>query len=485
MSTLTGPVKHLRISFALRASFLGLVVFGMTWGTPDVSRSQDDPKISELSSDAQEALKEINEKRVRATISFLASDELRGRDTPSAGLDIASSYVASRFRGAGLEPLGGDDYFQKTEVATSQLPGTGSVSVEGKSLSVYGVLGAGPEDVAWSGEVAMVNADTPKDIDFGGAVSILAPAFAGPRDPSTFSRLLIRFQQQGAKAILVQVDEDHPLIGRAARAVEPRLIQTRGAITVPVLLIEKNELAGETKIQLAKQQFGKAEVKNVIGVLKGSDPELSKEAIIFSAHLDHIGEIGTVGDTINNGADDDATGVTGVLALADAYAALETRPKRSVIFMTFWGEEKGLLGSRHYANSPEWPLDKTVANLNLEMLGRPEPGANEKTWMTGWDQSDLGILVAKGADRIGVMVFEHPKFSAMLYRQSDNWSFVEKGVVAHSFSAGSLHSDYHQPSDEWERLELKHMTRVIQGFFAGSLPIADGEVTPKKAKGSR
>ena len=223
----------------------------------------------------------------------------------------------------------------------------------------------------------------------------------------------------------------------------------------------------------------------MIGVLRGSDPELAKQAIIFTAHLDHIGIANTTGDTINNGADDDASGVTAVLTLADAYTALPTKPKRSVIFMTFWGEEKGLLGSRHYTNDPTWPLTDTIANLNLEMLGRPEPGAHGKVWMTGWDQSDLGTLLKQGAQQAGVLVFEHPKFSGFLYRQSDNWSFVEKGVVAHSFSAGSLHSDYHKPTDEWERLRLDHMTKVIQGLFVGSLPLANGEVTPKKSANRR
>jgi Zn-dependent M28 family amino/carboxypeptidase len=219
----------------------------------------------------------------------------------------------------------------------------------------------------------------------------------------------------------------------------------------------------------------------VIGVLPGSDPELAKESIVFTAHLDHIGLKGSVGDTICNGADDDATGVTAVLTLADAFAALKTPPKRSVIFMTFWGEEKGLLGSRYYCENPVWPLDKTVANINIEMIGRPEAGANEKCWVTGWHNSDLGKLMNDGSQSVGILIFEHPKYSEMLYRASDNYSFVQKGVIAHSFSAGSLHEDYHQPSDEVEKLELKHMTRVIQGLFAGSLPIANAEVTPAKA----
>jgi len=116
------------------------------------------------------------------------------------------------------------------------------------------------------------------------------------------------------------------------------------------------------------------------------------------------------------------------------------------------------------------------------MIGRPEAGANEKIWMTGWQASDLGGLMNVESAKIGVEIFEHPRFSAMLYRASDNWSLVEKGVIAHSFSAGSLHADYHQPDDEWERLNIPHMTRVIQGLFIGSQGICNGLVTPKAAK---
>ena len=169
-----------------------------------------------------------------------------------------------------------------------------------------------------------------------------------------------------------------------------------------------------------------------------------------------------------------------MLSLADAYGALKERPARTIVFVAFWGEEQGLLGSRHLVADPVWPLKNTVCMINLEMIGRPEPGANGKVWMTGWNHSDLGSLMNQGSMRVGVPVFEHPKYSAMLYGASDNAPFARAGVVAHSFSAGSLHSDYHQPTDHWQKLETAHMARVIQGVFAGSLPIARGTATPHR-----
>ena len=110
--------------------------------------------------------------------------------------------------------------------------------------------------------------------------------------------------------------------------------------------------------------------------------------------------------------------MTAVLTLADVFSALEPRTKRSVVFMTFWGEERGMLGSKEMVEASPWPLDKLVAGINIEMIGRPEEGARNKIWMTGWTESDLGPLVALGARRVGVENFEHPSLSQRLYSAS-------------------------------------------------------------------
>jgi Zn-dependent M28 family amino/carboxypeptidase len=252
-------------------------------------------------------------------------------------------------------------------------------------------------------------------------------------------------------------------------------------LDVPVVVLPAGTpVAAEVTLKTPARRDVFTPVHNVAGVVRGRDPELSKQCLLISAHLDHIG-VGSRGgsdDTINNGADDNATGVTGVLMLAEAYAALDPAPRRSVMFVTFWGEEKGLLGSQEFAANSPWPLRDIVANLNLEMLGRPESGAENKGWCTGWTHSDFGELLAAGAQRADVTIFRHERFDEMLYSRSDNFSFVQKGVIAHSVSAGSLHDDYHQPGDEVSKLNLPHMTAVIRGLFAGSLPIAEGQLTP-------
>ena len=456
-----------------RAIVLSVIAF-----SGSVARAQQD-----LPPELVQPLTLINQKSVTATIAFLASDEMAGRDTPSREFDMAAAYVAARFRGAGLAG-GGDDgsFFQTTNIATVRLPDSGiSIQQDNQPIQHFGLLSGDAEARSFSGDVTFIAAD--EDIrqqKYDGPVYFDAGDLSDRPAISKLAIKILLLKQRGATAILIPVSADSPLVTIAQQKRQPALVQSRGGFAGPTLLVSPLQPGGIFKIEIPKQTGGQAAVRNVIGVLKGSDPKLANEAIIFTAHLDHIGQSTGVGDTIFNGADDDASGVTAVLTLADAYSALTTKPKRTVIFMTFWGEEKGLLGSNYYANHPTWPLEQTIANINIEMIGRPEPGANEKVWVTGWHYSSLGELMNQGSQKVGVLTFEHPKLSEMLYRASDNYSLVEKGVIAHSFSAGSLHSDYHQVGDEWEKLELRHMTRVIQGLFAGSLPIANGDVTPEK-----
>ncbi|MDB4534400.1 M28 family peptidase [Vicingaceae bacterium] len=431
----------------------------------------------------------ITERSVSATLTFLASDEMGGRGTPSPEFRIATAYVAARFRAAGLTGGGKDEsFYQVSPLDTVQMPASGVAFTceDGSAPENFGMLSGIDEDLSYSGSIP--TADVKSDDEFKGPVALAASAnFSGRRGLNNLTRAANKLRQRGATAIILHTDEDNSLVAQARlNQQRPQIASKRSRMPIPVLLVGKEALKdAKYQLRLPKRTKRKAEIRNVIGVLKGSDPELSKEAIVISAHLDHLG-IRNGEDPIYNGADDNASGVTGVVSLADAFGALETPPKRTLIFMAFWGEERGFLGSRHFVDNPLWPLEKITANVNIEMIGRPEDGARNKAWGTGWDQSDLGPLLAVGAERLDTVIFEHPKFSGgMLYNASDNAPFVAKGVIGHSFSAGSLHADYHQPSDEWQKLEFDHMTAVARGLFAGILPIANGELTPKKSANRR
>jgi len=446
----------------------------------------DDPVVRELTAAESAVVESITQSSVLGTVGFLASDEMAGRDTPSPELTIASAYVAARFRAAGLEGLGPDGSFFQTHEYSQSIPpaNPGSLSVQGRDVRLLDALFGAVDATEIRGRLVTADAEVSE-----GTIAVVTepalPPQAMDRPASALAavaRAVLPVQSAGASAVLVLTAADSPLLSlNQSLRLRPATIPQQLRPRVPVILVAAAEkLSGEAVLNAAAEEPLVSDVRNVIGVVRGSDPELTQEAIIISAHLDHIGRVSgdRGGDTINNGADDNATGVTAVITLADAFGRLEQKPRRSVIFMTFWGEEKGLLGSRAYCETPLWPLQKTVANINIEMIGRPEEGADSKAWGTGWTRSSLGSQLAAGAERVGVEIFHREDVSEMLYTRSDNYAFVGKGVIAHSYSAGSLHSDYHRPTDEVERLNIPHMTHVIQGLFAGSLPLAWGELTP-------
>jgi Peptidase family M28 len=444
-------------------------------------------KLEDLTVAEYKALERVTESSVTGTISFLASDELAGRGTPSKEFTIATAYVASRFRAAGAKGLGQDgSYFVESIVDTVQTPDSGStLQIADGTAPAFTLFNPAAAPFAFEGQIPLVAKDGSLPNDKAGPAVMIwdDSADAGPKAASLLRRRAVALADKKVTALLVVTSPQGELWKMASQWQRgSRLDEERGRIEIPILLVAKKTWTDDSvcNLKLPAVLTAKASVRNVVAVIEGSDPELSQEAVFYSAHLDHLGGNGTGEDKIFNGADDDASGVTAVLTLADAYGALEPRAKRSVVFMTFWGEEHGMLGSKKLIENSPWPLNKLVAGINIEMVGRPEEGARNKTWMTGWTESDLGPLVAMGARRVGVENFEHPSLSKRLYAASDNISFVNKGVIAHSFSAGSLHGDYHQPTDEWQRLDLPHMTQVIRGLYAGTLPIAQGIMTPVK-----
>lgn len=444
--------------------------------------SAEDLSVSALNADQKNALEAITQRRILGTVSFLASDEMAGRDTPSKELTIATSFVAARFREAGLEAIGDSGtYFQSHSFETVQPPDQSALLLidDKKSFHRLPVIAATDEAISISDTVYT----EAQALTGGAAIALLQdvklPPQAAARPASAVAFLARRIRpltEKGVKVVLLACEADS-VLREIADALKERPLRASRVVTAPCpIVLVPNDTDLESKsvsVDVAAQRKTENAVSNVIGLLRGSDDDLAEEAIIISAHLDHIGIKATGTDRINNGADDNATGVTTVLALADAFAALKSRPKRSILFVTFWGEEKGLLGSREFVRKPLWPLEKIVANINIEMVGRPEKDAVGKAWMTGWKHSNLGDVMNAGSQRVGVEIFNRTDVGEMLYQRSDNYAFVEHDVIAHSFSAGSLHSDYHQPSDEWQKLDLNHMTKVIRGLYAGAIVVAD------------
>jgi hypothetical protein len=197
---------------------------------------------------------------------------------------------------------------------------------------------------------------------------------------------------------------------------------------------------------------------NAVGVLRGSDPKATGETIILSAHLDHLGVGEPVnGDAIYNGADDDASGCIAVLELARALAS-GAKPLRTIYFVCFGSEETGGFGAQYFIEHSPVPLEHIVANLEFEMIGRPDRKVPADTlWLTGYDRSNLGQELARQGARL--VADPHPEEN--FFQRSDNYTLALRGVVAHTVSSFGLHTDYHRPSDEAAKIDYKLMTSSI------------------------
>jgi|APMI01.1.fsa_nt_gi hypothetical protein len=216
--------------------------------------------------------------------------------------------------------------------------------------------------------------------------------------------------------------------------------------------------------------------QNIAGMIRGSDPVLRDEVVLVTAHYDHIGIGRPVdGDSINNGADDDASGNVALLEIAKALQK-GPKPKRTILFMSITGEEVGGFGTRWYLQHPILPLAKTVVDLNIEMIANADSlaGGFGKAWLTGYERSELGDILADN----GIPLLPDPRPGQSFFTRSDNAAFARIGIPAHSLSSYNLVTPYHSPKDEPSVVNVPHMARVIEATIRAVRILSDG---PKPA----
>ena len=234
--------------------------------------------------------------------------------------------------------------------------------------------------------------------------------------------------------------------------------------------------------------------QNVLAYHEGADPELKEEVVVLTSHYDHvgIGQPDSTGDRIYNGADDDGSGTVGLLNIARALSEAEAEgvvPRRSVLFLNVSAEEKGLLGSRYYSDHPVFPMDKTVANLNTDMIGRVDAmhkkkGVEEYAYIIGGDiiSSQLDSLIEAANRRSGQielsMRYNDLNDPNQFYRRSDHWHFGRKGVPFAFFFSG-IHEDYHRPSDEVHKIRFDKMAKIVRTMYASTIMIANTQNPPE------
>jgi hypothetical protein len=462
----------------------------------------------------RQRLELITPANLKGDLSFLASDALQGRYTPSPGLDVAAEFIASQFRAAGLEPGGDQDYFQIANMVDRHMPkvqsnvklqeGSQSSIVPAQFIVVTDTSAAANIEHAPVVVFKAKDPDALKGIDLAGkAVVAPGPSQAERRDIKAFqkARAFDQVVNRSGAALEITVGPTGP--GQTTT----RLIEADEAREhrVPSLTAASDELqkwidqAGANSEQctvsvgIPAPEDQNVVVKNVIGVLRGSDPALKNTYVMLTAHYDHIGTTETAGraamnrrpagnDHIYNGANDDGSGTVSVIEIAKAMAKVAPHPKRSMIFMTFFGEERGELGSQFYGRHPRFPVPETVADLNLEQVGRTDstegPQINTAS-LTGYDYSDVTKYLETAGRAVGVKVYLDKTASDPYFTRSDNAALAELGVPAQTLTVAFDYPDYHGLGDEWQKIDYDNMARVDRMVALGLFRMAISRTAPQ------
>lgn len=476
-----------------------LVIFGFAL---QASSQQQQPAIEP---EVKAALDRISENSLRGHLSFIASDLLEGRDTPSRGLDIAAEYIAAQFRRSGLEPVGdANEAGEKSYFQTANWK-----SVEPDAAGFSAAISDGQRTINLGAQQVTLNSQSGLDLspttiikintqDEASTSSLTADQVSGK---IIFGEALLNNRELLGKlagmnpALMVMVNRAVPN-GRGVggkRLVDPE--STQQSRRLAVLTIHDPEAirfldslpigttTAKLSMQLPMKEDRAVQLRNVVGLLPGSDPVLKDTYVLVTAHYDHIGiRPGASADNINNGANDDGSGTVSVIELASALSSMKTRPKRSILFMTFFGEEKGLLGSRHYGRHPIFPLEKTVADVNLEHVGRTDDVEGDKTGtatLTGFDFSDMGPIFKKAGELTGVNVYKHEKNSDSFFGRSDNQAMADAGVPAHTLCVAFIFPDYHQVGDHWDKVNYPNLAKTNRMVALALTMIANSTETPK------
>lgn len=431
----------------------------------------------------QTAIDRISADSMRANLSFLASDALEGRATPSRGLDVAAEFIASRFRGAGLEPVTKDGgYFQKALFA----------EVTPKLDDFRLTLQGDKKKIELTSADVRVHAVRPLSLKDVEVVNLPPNGNLPPIEGKIVAGDAKRYGSEAALYRLQTLKPSLILLLGSLRGPEETwpFLEEADSDRAPVIRVGNDDAAGAlgqnrrliASMHLSAPARHDVTLENVAGILPGSDPVLRNQYVLFTAHYDHVGTLGPgPGDRINNGANDNASGTVSVTEIAAALATLNPRPRRSILFMTFFGEEEGLLGSTYYVRHPLVPLKDTVADVNLEQMGRtddhdgPEIGAFA---LTGPSYSDLAARMAGPAGTEGVKVYTH-RGADSFFDRSDNYAFARAGVVAHTIAVAFEFPDYHAAGDEWQKIDYANLAKVDRAVAAGLLDLADTDAVPQ------
>ncbi len=482
----------------------------------------------------------ITESGLRTQLQFLADDLLEGRETSFRGEKLAAKYIAAEFQKNDLRILNNlNSYFQSFPLVRILISNKSNFSYKdfknistnwnnfGKDYFAYGrgfdttitgklhFLGYGlsipklwndiDTSISYEGKILIFLSGLPKTFDSSQTKQY---SFQGGLN---FKRNLAR--RLKASGIII-ISENNKLLQELFPDQYASML--KGIITVPENQSQRDIPLFITNLEIGKQLLGgsksydellkstlmdkgksqslKAEVtlnlvsnitnqtgENVVGVLEGSDPKLKNEYVIITSHYDHVG-VNFLNGEIYNGADDDGSGTATVLELAHLFSSMEVKPKRSLIFMTVSGEEKGLLGSKYFVNNSPIPLSSITSNINIDMIGRTDPKhdslkQDNYIYVIGSDKISLEVdsllqVANKSHKLIFDYTFNREDDPNRFYYRSDHYNFAVKNIPIIFFFTGT-HVDYHQPTDEVDKIRFDLMVNRANLIYSTILQMAN------------
>jgi hypothetical protein len=395
--------------------------------------------------------KTINEKEVERIERTLSADDMQGRKPFTPGIDKAADFIAAEFKKAGLKPVSGESYFQDFAMLRTKFV-SAKGTVNGKALEEKDIVGmTAMTDLSITQSSGYQTIKLTKDSLYPVATRLLKSAGNYLLLVDTAARNLFN----GLKRRSTSFKSDANIVA---------LLTTEDAATYTVDF---------------KQEVTAMPLKNVVGILPGKGKK--DEIVIFSGHYDHLGtgKANAAGDSIFNGANDDAAGTTAVMMLAH-YFAKQKNNERTIVFAAFTAEESGGFGSQYF--SRQFEPNKVMAMFNIEMIGTDSKWGDNSAYITGYEKTDMGKILEKNLEGTNFKFYPDPYPQQGLFTRSDNATLARLGVPAHTISTSKMDSEkfYHTQEDEMETLNMKNMAEIIKAIAISSTSIVAGKDTPSR-----
>lgn len=403
---------------------------------------------------AQEIDKIINETSVEQTERTLSSDDMRGRAVFTPDIEKAADYIESRFKAAGLKTWNGSNSYRQPFTMVQSTPVSATGTLDGETVP--------------AGQIVAISslADIAIDENSGYEKVWIKPGH-------NFVSEVMHYMHE-KKNYLVLIDTSYAAnFSRMSRFGRQ---QFKSPSSVICVLSTANPIHFSIKIQ---QEIKESALANVVGILPGKKKK--DEIVIFSGHYDHLGvtKQPKQGDSIFNGANDDASGTTAVIELAD-YFAKEKKNGRTLVFAAFTAEEIGEYGSQYF--SGQFDPEQVKAMFNIEMIGSESKWGGNSAFITGYERSDMGKILQRNLAGSKFTFYPDPYPEQQLFYRSDNASLARQGVPAHTISTTQIDKDkyYHQLTDELSTIDIPNMVRIIKAIALSSTTIVDGTDTPSR-----